>query len=88
MSTHAYEKGVVLIKCDGCSNNHLIADNLNWFQSGRNVEDILRLSGQKVKTFMSLEEVNGEAPAIELTPEELEAIQKALNPEVAELKQE
>lgn len=27
---HSYEKGVVIISCDGCSTKHLIADNLGW----------------------------------------------------------
>lgn len=51
MSTLAYETGIVIIRCDGCKNNHLIADNLGWFTAEyRNIEKFMKLNGETVKT--------------------------------------
>ena len=49
-SKKAYNEGVVLIKCDGCSSMHLIADNLDWFKGNhKNIEGMLLEKGQEVK---------------------------------------
>jgi len=56
-SRQAYEKGVVIIRCDGCQNLHLIADNLGWFGEEKNVEEILRKKGETVRRGLLPNEV-------------------------------
>ncbi|KAL7552621.1 hypothetical protein ACHAWF_017608 [Thalassiosira exigua] len=52
---HAYKHGVVLVRCPGCQNLHLIADRLGWFEDagkdgrGWDVEGALAKAGENVK---------------------------------------
>ena len=48
--------GVVLIRCEGCDNLHLIADNLGWFRDENvNIEQLMKEQGKKVYRFMTKE---------------------------------
>uniref|UniRef100_A0A1B6BWW1 DNL-type domain-containing protein n=1 Tax=Clastoptera arizonana TaxID=38151 RepID=A0A1B6BWW1_9HEMI len=54
VSKLSYKKGIVIVRCDGCDNLHLIADNLGWFQNsqGKNIEEILASKGETVRKFL------------------------------------
>ena len=49
-SEHSYRHGVVVVKCPGCQNHHLIADNLGFFEEegNWNIETLLRERGDDV----------------------------------------
>jgi len=72
-TTHSYEKGVVLIRCPGCRNLHLIADNLGWFDDARvNIVDIMKEKGMDVlqltdNAFEISPELAGHFPAKKAT---------------------
>ena len=49
ISKEAYNHGVVMIRCPGCNNLHLIADHLGYFDdNSTNIEQILAQKGEKV----------------------------------------
>jgi mitochondrial protein import protein ZIM17 len=49
MECYTYENGVVVARCGGCNNLHLIADRLGWFGEPGSIEDFLAAKGEEVK---------------------------------------
>ena len=61
ISKHSYEKGVVLVRCPGCQNLHLIADRLGWFEDDSwDVEKILKERGEQAKIVNDVMELTEE----------------------------
>lgn len=54
----AYHHGVVLARCPGCDNLHLIADRLGWFEEeSTDIMDIIRKRGEEAKFVRSEEDL-------------------------------
>lgn len=70
ISKLSYTKGVVIVKCEGCQNNHLIADNLGWWpdlqaKGIKNIEDLMREKGEEVRRINAAD-----------SPQDLEFVQE------------
>ncbi|KAM0913123.1 hypothetical protein ACQ4PT_012348 [Festuca glaucescens] len=48
-SRESYENGVVVARCGGCNNLHLMADRFGWFGQPGSIEDFLAEKGEEVK---------------------------------------
>ncbi|GAB2250579.1 hypothetical protein Droror1_Dr00016829 [Drosera rotundifolia] len=59
----SYEKGVVVVRCNGCQNLHLIADRLGWFGKPGSIEELLASRGEEMK--------KGSVDSLNLTLEDL-----------------
>lgn len=65
----SYEKGIVVVRCGGCDNLHLIADHLGWFGKPGTVEDLLAARGEEVK--------KGSVDSLNLTVEDLAGLKSS-----------
>ena len=64
-SEQAYSYGVVIVRCPGCQNLHLIADRLGYFEDGDwDLDSIMAKTGQTIKTVT-------ESDVLEVTLEDL-----------------
>lgn len=69
ISRESYEKGVVVVRCAGCDNYHLIADHLGIFGEKGSIEDILAARGEEVR--------RGNSDTLNLTLEDLVGMTKS-----------
>ena len=65
----AYERGVVIVTCGGCTARHVLADRLGWFGAPGAVDDFLAEAGEAVRRRGV--EAAGGGGVLEVTEEEL-----------------
>lgn len=66
ISKQSYHNGVVIVRCPGCQNKHLIADNLGIFEDkGWDIEKFLSQNGAMVKR------ISDEEGLLELSAEDI-----------------
>eukprot|EP01138_Halocafeteria_seosinensis_P016156 gb/GECG01016486.1/.p1 GENE.gb/GECG01016486.1/~~gb/GECG01016486.1/.p1 ORF type:complete len:237 (+),score=23.37 gb/GECG01016486.1/:1-711(+) len=73
VTKQAYYEGVVLARCPGCENLHLIADRLGWFEDGGvDIQQLLERDGRGDQ--FSQQTVGNEGGVLELTMEDWKAL--------------
>lgn len=77
----AYNTGVVMVRCYGCDNLHLIADRLNWFDEGSvDVHDLIARYGSAEEAAASDGSVK---TSLQLTPADIEVLNREIKDRAA-----
>ena len=72
ISKRAYEHGVVLLKCPGCLNQHLLADRLDFFGDKNEIEVLLTSHGEAIRR--GILQTGPDSNVIGLQPQDLQAL--------------
>ena len=56
ISRQAYDNGVVIARCPGCDNLHLIADRLDYFGDDWDIEKVMEKHGDSINVIDSDDE--------------------------------
>ena len=78
-SRQAYENGVVIVTCPGCSSKHVVADRMGWFGEPGSVEDFIAQAdtdggaSQKVTRGSVTLEAGNDDGTLEINATDLEA---------------
>ena len=81
-SEQAYQHGVVIVRCPGCQNQHLIADRLGYFRDDDNragefdLQSIAQRTGQPLRTITDSEDSHDGVLELVLGTERMEELRK------------
>lgn len=76
ISKRAYSHGIVLLRCPGCDNLHLLADNIGMFGGRTTAQELLAAHGEAVRRGTLAPGDDGQVLGLE--PQDLEALRDTL----------
>ena len=75
ISKRAYSHGIVLLRCPGCDNHHLLADNIGMFGGPVSAQQLLEAHGEAVRR--GVVQAGADQQVIGLEPQDIEALRTA-----------
>ena len=85
----AYNEGLVIVRCYGCDNHHLIADRLNWFEEGSvDVHDLIAKYGATEEGAPSSALAKSAHTSLQLSADDIAVLSREIKAKAEALKQE